>query len=215
MYDTQEEYKQKLGSTVVLFDGKPVLIHEFSGKGKDITILFYKLPLSKSGTGEGLHELANDPRWDFKKLGEKLGYINLVNSTTKERDIIFSSRIPTRHSVQGLSSRTVGLKSFPENKFNIEWATLLTQESLTDTLMNKFPSRQKAFDIITGDTFNIICNVAIGRKYALSYNRVHPPGLVYRGENIAYTEDGKLFKLAKHKLFMKEELVDIENFEVA
>lgn len=215
MYDTVEEARQKLESSVVMYDGIPVFIVGASGSKNKVMLQYIELPISPRGQSEGSKSASiMDPLWDFKTIGSKLGYVQIKDLKTGVFESVFTSRIPTRHSRQGLDERTVYVSPPTFSGMDYGWGVIITQPGLIDTMRKNFPSIKEAFDGLTNKP-EMFKSVGISRKMILMYDRVSPPYLIYRQEKIGYTEDGINFKLAKHKDFLREELQDMEGLKIA
>ena len=212
MYDTREEASQKLEGSVVLFDGSPVMITGTGGSKNKVFLSWSPIPYR--GQSQNESTLINDPRWNFKALGQRLGYVDVETQGTGIRETVFLSRIPTRHSRQGLDSRTVAVISRPDATYSYNWDMIVPQEGLVNTMRGIFVDSFTAFKEITKDPTHLK-SMAISRKLLLTWNRVSPPVLFYRNDPIGYTEDGKVFKIADHKKYLIEELIDMENLKVA
>lgn len=211
MYDTIEEARQKLEQSIVLFDGLPVYIQGIGGGRNKVSLVFSRLPFTKS-SGKMEDVPISNPSWDFKTMGQKLGYVNVLEDG--RNSVVFTSRMPSRHSRQGLDQRTVVVKPLPDAVTRIEWGNLFQHEGLVNTIRGKYHTIDEAYNELTKHPNKNIA-IAISRKLALKYDKVVPPTLIYRNEPIGYTEDGVRFKLAKHKAFMAEELVDMEGLKIA
>ena len=158
----------------------------------------------------------DDPLWDFRSGGTKLGYVSIINPVTRYSESVFLTRIPTRHSRQGLDQRTVEIVQFMdrETQYKFTWNDIVYKtQSLKDTIQGTFPSVSEAFKNVT-ENYKDFRSVPIHRKLSLLYDKVSPPYLIYRNEKIGYTENGLVFKLAKHKSYLKEELVDMRGLKV-
>lgn len=211
MYDTKEEAQQKLVNSVVIYDNKPVFVVGARGLKGKITLSYTPLPF----TGDKVEEAAiEDPRWDFKNLGSRLGYVSLVKDNKGKWVSVYSSRIPMRASRQGLDTRTVQISNLNIHEFVCSWDYIYRTNDLIMTMANKFPSAREAFNTITNEREGIR-SLAFSRKLLLSNDYITPPTLWYRNEKIGYTEDGIIFKLPNHKSFLKEELVDMEGLRIA
>lgn len=225
MYETIEEAKLKLESSLVLFDGQPVYVSGVVAMGKDFGLQYTSLPFKKKkhpwnlppgvANPETVYETVSikDPRWDFKSGNSRLGYVSLKNPNDGSIEAAFTSRMPSRHPRQGLDNRTVNVKLFSDSPWPIDFNTLLESEGLSDTFSGRYASATAAFDLVT-KTPDVYHSVPISRKLLLHWDRVSPPVLVYRNEKVGYTEDGEKYRLAEHKQFLSEELQDIEGLKL-
>lgn len=215
MYDTVEEATQKLVNSVVLYKDLPVMIIKAGGSKNKVSLAYTPLPVI--GADRSLDKaLIEDPGWDFKDLGSRLGYVSVQSPQTGVYETVFTARIPTRHSRQGLDERTVSIK-FPNldpPEWDYRWSTLVERGGLVTTLKGLYNTSKEAFDLITKNP-KTVRSQPISRKLLLYYDRINPPNLVYRNEKIGYTEDGETFKLAIHKQYLKEELTDMVGLKIA
>lgn len=216
MYDTADEAKQKLQGSVVLFDGKPVDIVQAEGKKNKISLIYRKIPIQGE---ESESESIDDPRWDFKSAGTKLGYTIVQNPVTKAWSSVFTSRIPIRSSRQGLDNKTVMIQGIQLERersgYSYSWGDLITRnDGLVRTIRGQFLGPKGAFDRVMKEYEEFLA-IPIHRKIVLAYDCISPPYIIYRNEKVGYTEDGLTFKLAKHKEYLREELVDMVGLKVA
>lgn len=213
MYETAEEARQKLEHSVVLFDNQPVYIQGTAGKRGALQLIYKGLPWSDSEQGQ--LAAIDDPRWDFRSGGSKLGYTDMLNTREGHLESVFISRMPVRHSRQGLDDRTVYI-SIPDTPTNDRYdfqSLIRSEHGLRKVICNQYDSVQDVFKKITSDNRRYK-SLPFSRKLALLYDRVSPPVLLYRNEKVGYTEDGVTFKLANHKKFLTEELVDMTGLKI-
>ncbi len=211
MYDTAEEAKQKLGDSVVLFDGRPVYIYSSDISGDRVRLIFVDLPLPKKS--EYRFEFIDHPSWDFRSLGSKLGYVNYFDKNSEKWDIVYLSRVPVRTSRQGLDSKTVSCRLPIWTENGIDWSHLLYTEPFIDMFNNKRLSPTAAFQKLMSDPdeYN---SISFSKKFALYYDQVNPPNLIYRNKKIGYTEDGLSVKLSRNALYLAEEIRDMEGMVI-
>lgn len=215
MYDTREEAQQKLSGSTVLFDGLPVHVLDARGSKNKVQLDFHRLPLPSTGVSGPQDSVnINDPRWDFRTLGTKIGYVDVEKSPFDgKQEAVFVTRIPTRNSRQGLDHRTTRVWQFPLQEHSWNWEQLICFEGLVRSIQNKYVTTQQAVQHLYKypDT---VKSVAVGRKLLMTFDKINPPNLVYRHEKIGYSEDGVTFKLAPHKVHLKEELVDMQYLKI-
>lgn len=214
MYDTVEEARQKLESSVVLYDSVPVYIQSCSGKKNEVNLTFINLPVTGKDQEKTIRSIT-DPRWDFRSIGTRLGYTPVKSPVNNSWETVFVSRVPIRHSRQGLDNSTVSVIQFDTGSgYGYSWNDVLMSGGLIRTIKGDYPSTESAFDKITKDP-ELFKSIPVHRKLALFYDKVNPPNLLYRNDRIGYTEDGRIFKLAKHKNFLREELTDVIGLKIA
>lgn len=215
MYDTAEEAKQKLVDSVVLYDGRPVYVSAAGGKKGSVNLHFKPLPLNPR---EDIHSdntirTISETGWDFRSLGTRLGFTEVANPYCKKLDSVYLSRVPIRHSRQGLDNKTTQLLCY-DRDYEFSWNNIIyDSDGLAKTVANSFRSPKEAFNLLSNTT--AYKSIPIHRKLALIYDHVSPPCLLYRMDKIGYTEDGLTFRLAKHKEYLREELVDMMGLKIA
>ena len=218
MYDTVEEAVQKVHNSVVLYNNIPVYITTVTGNNKSGPILHYvPLPLNLNSPTVTSHEASiKDPSWDFRTIATRLGYSRLFIPGLDVWDTVFLSRMPSRHSRQGLDSKTVDIHLVSKGlKHKIGWQEILSENCL---LPSAFRGEYVSLDKACSDLLNneeTIKSIPINRRMCIIYDRINPPNILYRGDKIGYTEDGEAIKLAKHKKYLEEELTDVYGFKVA
>ena len=216
MYNTVEEVKQKLVNSVVLFDGFPVYIQNAAKNKKEIELFYLKVPILRNENIKPEVAFICDPKWDFKTFGTKLGYVSVKNPLNEKFESLFITRVPIRHSRQGLDDRTTLLTSCPEEgSYKFSWNDVIYNKSTTinNTIKNQFPSIESAFNtLINNYEYH---SIPIHRKITILYDQISPPYIIYRNDKIGYSEDGKIFKLAKHKNYLREELTDMIGLKIS
>jgi hypothetical protein len=215
MYDTVEEALQKIGNTVILYQDVPVYVSTATGKKGKVKLHITKLPAVSGAEDYSI----DDPGFDFKGIASRLGYTEVRNPVTDIFETVYLSRIPIRGQQgnivirQGLDDRTV--KVDPVTDFGFKWNDLILRDSgFVNSVQDIFKTTKKAFDLITNSDPEYT-SVPFHKKLALYYDTISPPYLLYRNQKIGYTEDGLVFKLARHKQYLREELTDIVGLKVA
>lgn len=212
MYDTREEARQKLEGTIVIYEGKPVIVIEAANDSNGgVRLAFSRLPSKRE------IEWANieDKKWDFRNMGAHLGYMDYFMDKVGEP--VYSVRVPRRQSKQGLCDSNVRTSIFLNDKmagYAPEFARMYVQEDFVRMMSLGKRDPEKVFrDLIKAPSNTY--GQSINKKLALYWDRVNPPNLLYRGKRIGYTEDGSNYKLAPMFTHLTEELVDMENLKIA
>jgi hypothetical protein len=216
VYDTHEEATQKLGSTIVLFQGKPTYVIGGTGSKAKVSLKHYLVREDK--------EMSNpitDTNWEFRNLGSRLGYMNTRYSMGKDnkehyKEALFVSRVAVRasHATQGLSSRNLkygqlkGSSTIGVPPQYIEWDTLRSLPSFCDTLEGIFP----AFSDITKQfsTDALASSLAFHKNFAIRKHDIGPFYLEYKGKDVGYTEDFNRWKFAEQYKYLQETLDDLK-----
>lgn len=200
MYDNAEEAEHRLGHTVILYDGKPVYINNIypynpaNGKEPGIYLETYQLPAMAKAD---MLPLA-DPKFEYHSM--RLGYVNGKNNA------VYLSRMPVRKFKQGLNDDNVSVLHLPgvagEAQPRIRFTNLMKTVGLVHMCAGEYPSFEKVLRSLQGD--NDIVSQAFDRQLALGKDGLGMFNLFYRGERVAFTEDGKVFKTSADYSYLKE-----------
>jgi hypothetical protein len=215
-YETAEEVKFRLEGTVVLYDGKPVVVTRVripeDEDRKEIARVFFKpLPYGKNpkrvinddgevvAVGE-VRKYLSSKKFDLAPF--KMGYFNHNGEAT------FASRIPNRQNKQGLSQATcafINIRGKQSQTMNFN--TMLTSQGFVDMVEGKFPSFAEIGDMI-GDKEN--ASVAVSRSFAfLIDNDLEALLLMNKGVKCGIALKGqKALNLPPKFHFLREELED-------
>jgi hypothetical protein len=161
-YETAEEVKFRLESTVVLYDGAPVLISrvnvpEGEDKKEIARVFFYELPYGGRGqAGKEVRKYLSSKKFDLAPF--KMGYFNHGG------EAICASRVPIRQNRQGLSAGTCSLTNIRGKKSeNINFNMMVASQGFVDMVAGKFPTFAEAGDML-GNKDNF--SVAVSRSFA-------------------------------------------------
>lgn len=199
MYDTKEEFNQKLAGCIVLLNGTPVQISEASGSSKTkITLGYMDLRAKKNDVLS-----AWESGWDFRSLGSRLGYTNCDYGEGSYRQALYLTRMAVRQAsrTQGLSSHNVKYEGFKEDLhrnlpyYKPGFNNLIQGEWFLDTLERKYPSLDEVKTLFSKD--KTVTSKAFHPKFALSKPSVGPFYLAYRGKDIGYSDDLSRWKIGE------------------
>jgi hypothetical protein len=216
MYETKEEFNQKLAGCIVLLNNTPVHILEAAGGTKaKITLTCQNLRAKTTDVVS-----ASDPGWDFRSLGSRLGYTNVDFGEGSYRQAMYVTRMAIRQAsrTQGLSQHNVkydGLKADPNRNlqwYKPSWGQLYSQEYFLDTLERKYPSINDLRKVFEKD--KTVTSKAFDPKFAISKPLIGPFYLEYRGKDIGYSDDMFRWKIGDCYDYLRETLEHI-NIEVA
>lgn len=207
MYTTVEEAKQKLQDTVVAHKNMPFYVLEARGKTDDVELCGFYCSDNRNVLAVNIL----DYDFDFRNLGERLGYCNLKCNGTNEA--LYLMRRPVRRSVQGLSQYNVYLPSFLSDptsegrwSFNDVYKTKGFQEAFT----GEYPSLCDVSKLLSED--KSVFSVAFAREFCISKDteKVGPYYLKYKSRSIGYTEDLYRFKLSDKYKYLSNEIEKLE-----
>jgi len=211
MYDTKEEFHQKLVGTVVLYNSVPVSIQEALGSSKNKIILdCYKLRTKERETVS-----AWDPGWDFRTIGSRLGYMNFDYGEGSYRQALYLTRVAVRQAVstQGLSQKNVKYDGFRPDKtkgldyYKPTWTQIVQNEGFVDTLERKYPSLTEIYDVFSKE--KSLSSKAFHPKFAINKPSIGPFYLEYRGKDIGYSDDLSRWKIGEDYDYLRETLEHI------
>ncbi len=158
-YETQEEIKFRLESSIVLYDEKPVYITRVQypeGEDEIARVYFRELPYGGAGEKPEMRKYLSSKKFDLAPF--KMGYMNHKGSA------IFVSRAPVRQNKQGLSS---GVTSFADVRGQksglINFAGLVASQGFVDMFNDKYPDFKQIGDLI-GNKED--ASVAVSRCFA-------------------------------------------------
>jgi len=210
MYDTREEATQKLASSIILFNDSPVYIQEATGRGSKIHLKYVHL---RSGN-ERSNDL-NEPGWNYRNLGDRLGYFNsdlTIHGVGTYREACYSRRVAVRqsHSTQGLSHRNVRISDFRGSRklalsrSGVGFQSVYNQPWFLDMLEKKYPSFSDVKSLFSSDKYTT--SKAFSRQFAIYRPDDGPFSLEYRGYEIGKSDDLHRFKIHPDRNYLNETL---------
>lgn len=208
MFDTQEEAQQKIVETVILHKGLPIWVQsaKSSGRGK-ITVYYIYIddPSSETRSGD-----ISDPDFDFRSIGERLGYLNINEGMFKEA--VYLRRTPVRrsHQTQGLSRHNLYI---PETRGSSNlgiprqrWAfnQVYRMNTFAHMFKNEYPTL-KQLRLAFAKEGNRV-SAAFHQRLAISKSPTGLFNLEYKSQDIGYSEDLEKFKLGPEFGHLRESL---------
>lgn len=204
-YETVDEVKFRLESSVVLYDGKPVYISrvgmaEADDKKEIARVYFYDLPLlngDKKGGGETRKYLSSR-KFDLSPF--KMGYMNDKGRAT------FVSRAPVRQNKQGLTSNVTTFQDMMGRRSeDVSFNTMIRSQGFVDMVAGKYPSFQECGDMLDNKD---ILSVALSRSFAFSIDHdLEALFLTHKGVRCGMVTRGqKAIKIPQKFHFLKEEM---------
>ena len=200
MYESDAEANQKIGNSILLYKGQPVLIGNTQGRMVEV----YTLPLRL----EPVKKVSlDDPDLTYRRM--QLGYVNLPDRAD------YLMRVAIRRSRQGLGQEN--LRLFVEGRRrDIPWNTLLETRALVNTMTGVYPTFAEALDQIDWkyEKMRVDINgrpiypsVAFTRTLAVERRNLRTYFLCYRGNQVCATVGKpKGFKLLEEYQHLKEAL---------
>lgn len=191
MYDNAHDANMRLSESVIMFNGRPVYIHNVREE-RPLMVVFSYLSGDK---GEILKSIEDDR---FSLTPVKLGYMNYQGKA------VYTQRIPCRRWKQGLHR-----ENFDVGEQHHMDRAILTTAEMEDTILNKYLSYKEALNqVATGE-----CQSAAYHR-SFCFSKCEETGLVwlsYRGERAGWVQDGRAV-LGEHSQYLAEELeASLEN----
>lgn len=203
-YETTEEVKFRLESTVVLYDGAPVYISRVSmpeqqEEAKEIArVFFYELPYNPGVIKvKEQRKYLSSKKFDLAPF--KMGYMNYNGQA------VFTSRNPVRQNRQGLTANSCKITLLnKDDRGMFGFHELIACEGFTDMVAGKFPSFADAGDML-GDKKN--SSVAISRSFAFHIDHdIEALLLLHKGVKCGIAVKGqKTLNLPPKFHFLREE----------
>lgn len=202
-YETAEETKFRLESTVVLYDKRPVYISQVGAPGigeeKEIArVHFYNLPLLARGENKVTRKYLSSRHFDLAPFS--MGYMNHGGQA------IFVGRAPVRQQRQGLSAGTAtftGVDGQHVMAFNFD--QMIKAQGFIDMFDGKYPSFAEAGEKL-GDAK--MASVAISRMFAFVIdNDLEALYLLHKGIRCGLAlKNDKALKVPPKYHFLREEM---------
>lgn len=206
-YDLDEVVK-KFSGTTVLFEGVPVRIADvLGGTGDSIVLEYHEIPYKGGGCKKTY--ICNSG-WDFTTLPSKIGYVHIENAFGF--NAFYCMRVPIRQTRQGLDNETMRVQGFNVDD-NPGWNGVIESSHFHDAVNQKFWTLKDAVDGLYSNPKRYK-SIAVSKKFAVIWDMINPPNLLYRNERIGYVEDDCRIRLSPKKFFLREELTDMMGYKV-
>lgn len=213
-YETVDDARMRLRSSVVLYKNKPVLVREVTnGPGGDdiFRVKFDELPVVKERPvgewrpgGIAPHEADAEKRkfisskfFDIAPF--RMGYVN----HSGPEGVFYCSRMPNRIQKQGLCNEN--FSGVLNDGRAISFTTFLTSKEVPAMIAGEYPSFDKALNLMEK-----VSAVAFSRDFCLVKDDVIPDllFLYHKGKKTGYVGKGEAV-LSKKFLCLKEALEEM------
>lgn len=201
-YETVDEIETRLSNSVVLYDGKPVLITGIrfpeAEDGKEIARVFFKeLPIG--GGVKDVRKFLSSKKFDLSPF--PMGYFN------HDGRVGYITRTANRQYKQGLNAKNCKIfdKTLKTNNKHVMFDRLSVSKAFADMVNNIYPSFQEAEDMLDRADRT---EVAIAHNFALVFEEdIDCYTLLRRGDVCGLLLPGsKKVKLSRKFDFLKEEI---------
>jgi len=181
MYTTREEARNRLGGTIVTYDGQPLKVLDVGGRdGAGVTLTCLNWPFD--GNTAPMSKSVADPL--FKGFQTpRLGFANYFERGNAHA--IWCHRIPARRMQQGLINGNFNAVSLGMRALKLNLDVLASSEAFREMVAGEYPSFETAISTLVPDS-----SIAVAREFALMmspegyvtiYHRRDPLGLVMGG----------------------------------
>lgn len=194
-YQNAADANQHLQGTVVMFDNRPVYVHEVFGTPEGISATLRFLPRMNDGISVSVF----DPRFEAKELGSRLGYLNIGD----RYGALYVRRIPARQYKQGLVRGNVMIGGDARTGAVYGFNDAIRHGAWVDMMTRVYPSFDQALQMMKDNP--ALPSVAFSPELALIRQDLGFYLLAYKGEQIAWG-DPKAFKLPSQFMYLKETL---------
>lgn len=216
MYETQQEANQKLQTCIVSYDGSPFYVSEAEGSGPGLRLYGMLCTVDKTQSPTVQYSIT-DPKWEFKNLGGRLGYVNIDGWDYKSASYV--RRVPVRAAqrTQGLSRSNVKISRLPPcamlglTGMSLTWDKINKQAGFFDTWAGTFPDIRA---VRTQMKRHDVTMRALGRFLAVQRSPLDLFYLLYKGEPIGRSEDLEVFKVPKQFRYLDELLIEDHNLKI-
>lgn len=214
MYDSIEETSSRLASTVVMYDGAPVLVDSVSyDTDRHGSIRSHEIALRVHRIG-GVRKpktkqiLLRDNKLEYMRI--PLGYINW------QIRAIYLSRKPSRTYKQGLYSENVHISSDLGVQQSLshsrpqfigttpDWTQVMRTPGFRSMMANNYPTCRAALKKLQGTKSKE--SLAFGRKLCLLKDPIGLVYVLYKGERIGWAGDDGMFILGQKYEYLTEVL---------
>lgn len=204
-YETTEEIKFRLESSIVLYDGQPVYISKVNvvdaEDRKEIArVFYYELPLMGRGNGKEVRKYLSSKKFDLAPF--KMGYLNHGG------EAVFLARTPVRQHKQGLSSTSsVFTDCKGRRSENINFNTLTSSQGFVDMYKGVYPEFGHCGDLLGNNDHS---SVAVSRSFAFVIdNDLDALMMMHKGVRCGIAMKGdKALKVSPKFHFLREEMED-------
>lgn len=204
MYENAAEAEHRLYGTVIMYDGKPVYCAGVQGVGANGALLKLNyLPLQKGGRA-----LGDDATIDMSAPGLQVrelrfGYMN------SPKNAYYIVRNPNRHFKQGVTQNSLYSEPVEGDEGRAAYMTfgaMLQEPGFVDMMRGVYPTPEQAIDklLSTRD----IKAVAFTRDLCIRRDFGDLISLMFKNDKVAWSEDGRRFKLAEDFKYLKECLAE-------
>lgn len=205
MYDSVDEANQKLRHTVCMYGKAPVYITQAGGTNSKITLALQYL---RSGALD--EKNLTDKSWEFRDLGSRVGYVNIVMGKGSYNEALYLTRMPIRqsHNTQGLSQKNLyipGMKGSPNlglPQQTVTFAQLYVTKPFHNMMEDAYPDLEDLSDLFSKESW--LTSKAFHRQFAVRRGDVGPFYLQYRGRDIGHSDDLQRWKVAQQFKYLDE-----------
>lgn len=186
-YETQRDVELRLRHSVVMHKSQPVVVMDV----RDENTLLVQYILS------GDHDVVPLQELDLAPSSAPLGYV------LADEDVYLAMRKPVRKFKQGLTQDNLLVRPVLQKRAEMAPRRLLSYTSphLAKTMVNDFPSVEKAFQAVRNGRSRIM---PFSRDWAVA-DHDDDLCLAFRGEVVGFVGDNNV-KLLPERFYLKESL---------
>lgn len=194
LYDTVEDAKAKLASTLCYYDKDAVQVRDvlLSEDGEKKILVCLQSRKWKSYK----YVPISDPKFRFNRYN--LGYAQ------HKVVAIWWVRLPHKQWKQGL--RPDQMQSFCAQTSLREYARFGFDNPVIDMMENIYPSAEECLKVVKDERAN---SATFHKDFAVSWDRLHGDAIIeYRGKNVGTSHDMKKFTLMPEYKYVNEAMLE-------
>ena len=198
IYDSVEEANNRLGATVVTYEGRPVYVQEVIPHDDGVMrVKFREFPFS----GDLIRKKINSPA--FKRFETiPLGFMNLF--AAGRRHAVFCERTPNRQRRQGLSGDTFSSSSLIGER-GVGFSDAITTDAFREMVLGEYPPYDEVLSRLVPNS-----SIAVDREFAVLRTPEGYTNVYHKRDNIGVVIRGNLY-LRPDRRFMVESIQENPN----
>lgn len=198
LYDSIEEANNRLGSTVVTYEGRPVYVQEVIPHDDGVMrVKFREFPFR----GDLVRKKINSPA--FKRFETiPLGFMNLFSNG--RRHTTFCERTPNRQRRQGLSGDTFSSSSLIGER-GVGFSDSISADAFREMVLGEYPTYDEALGRLVPNS-----SIAVDREFAVLRTPEGYTHVYHKRDNIGVVIRGNLY-LRPDRRFMIESIQENAN----
>ena len=200
MYTTREEARNRLGGTIVAYDGSPLKVLDVGGRdGAGVTLTCLEWPFD--GNTAPVTRPVNDPLFNGFRT-PSIGFANYFERGNAHT--LWCHRTPARRMQQGLINGNFNAVSLGVRALKVPLDQIASSEAFREMLANEYPTFETALATLVPDS-----SIAVSREFALLMSPEGYVTIYHRRDPLGLVMGGIIF-LREDRQYAREMLVECE-----